>query len=106
MYGHTNTTFVARIVQPLNNEKTGYAPINEAKWEEKINRSDAIEMKRLVKISLENNTLFSSKKLFPTKDLTEFSSKYNAMISSWESEKNMERHLDTITSKKKHMGRL
>ena len=80
-------TFVARIVQPLNNEKTGYAPINEAKWEEKINRSDAIEMKRLVKDFLENNTLFSSKKLFPTKDLTEFSSKYNAMISSWESEK-------------------
>lgn len=80
-------SFIARNIQPLNAEKTGYEAADEAKWEEKIERSHFEEMKKIVKMFLENNDLFENAELFTKKDLTSLEKKYHELINSWESEK-------------------
>ena len=80
-------SFVARYIQPLNVEKTGYEAADEAKWEEKVERSHFEEMKKIVKMFLENNDLFENAELFTKKDLTSLEKKYHELINSWESEK-------------------
>jgi hypothetical protein len=80
-------SFIARNIQPLNAEKTGYEAADEAKWEEKVQRSHFEEMKKIVKMFLENNDLFENAELFTKKDLTSLEKKYHELINSWESEK-------------------
>ena len=80
-------SFVARYIQPLNVEKTGYEAADEAKWEEKVQRTHFEEMKKIVKMFLENNDLFENAELFTKKDLTSLEKKYHELINSWESKK-------------------